>query len=314
MIGALLSLALYAAPASAGEDLGGVLAADTLRPSVDSTTTLVTETHELPPSFDARATLVGSYKALVGYGPDGEIVDVIRDLAMVHWSAGARLGPVRLAAAVPAAVALKGEYFHGVLFAAGDPWFSLKVSPWADRPAGLAVDLAATVPLQASTIWAGSDGPTAELRLLGAIERERWSGALNLGVHAARAVPLTTGGLEGPSLGSQALLRAAVGWQLSEPWRLEAELVGATALVDRDPQSSPLEVLVGAVRADPDGRMVRLGVGAGLLPGVGAPAARVVLGVARRPAAPPAEEAPLEVRPPEPAPPPAEAQGTDAAI
>lgn len=271
-------------------DLGGTLRADDWRPPIDASGLLVTEGAGLGEGWEGRLDGSLAWHALSVYDASG--VDVLVDeLSLIQASAGRRLGPLRLGARLPLGAVLGADGLEKPAVAAGDPGLELKLSPWGDRraAAGLVGELA--VPLGGEALWLGTGGLSWSAALILDGHAGPWRLVLNGGLRGQTAKDLVLDSdTEGPTLARQLTARAALAWEMGRKAersaglsRISLEAQGATG---EDPlgagQARPLEVLLGFQREDQAGQSWRIGVGAGVLPGVGAPAARVTIGVGAR--------------------------------
>lgn len=259
-------------------DLGGTFTADPLAPTLDGIF-FATDTSALPAPYEGRLSGVLAYHPLVAYTADG-VTPVVGASATLHASAAWRLGPAQVGLRLPAVLILDAVGLDRPRATAGDPEIQVKLSPWADARLGLAALARVSVPLGGEALWAGAGSPTAAGELILDARQGPWTLGLNLGAAVQEPELLTLDGLsEGPRLGGQLTWRAGLG-RCGETRCLTAELVGATGLADLgEDQSSPLEALGAWRQTRPAGRSWWAGGAIGVLPGVGAPAARVFLGV-----------------------------------
>lgn len=276
MIALLLGAALAA-------DLGGTFAADPLAPALDGAL-YATDTTALPERFEARLSGVLAYHPLMSYTVDGASA-VVGAAATVHASGALRLGPARLGLRLPGVVMLEARGLDRPRATAGDPEVQLKLSPWAGGRLGAALLLRGSAPLGGEALWAGAGSPTGAAELLLDARQEAWTIALNLGLRAQEPELLTLdGSSEGPRLGGQLVLRAGLA-RCDEARCASVELLGASGLSDLgEAQGTPLEALGAYRKRRDDGRSWTVGGGIGVLPGVGAPAARLFIGVGEEPA------------------------------
>jgi len=121
----------------------------------------------------------------------------------------------------------------------------------------------------------GSSDPSAELGISGGMHRGRWSLGLNLAAHLAKEREVFD-----RHVGSEWLAGAGVGWELSLRTHLLGEVLAATPLSELGrSHESPVESLLGLRHRQ--GRLLwTAGAGPGLVPGVGAPTFRALLGLA----------------------------------
>ena len=268
MIAALLGLALAA---------DGVLPADPLRPSVDAAWGVVTEDTALPVITDARAALTWGHHPLVAWSSDGTQVAVVEDGLGLWASAAGRLGPARVGLSLPFYAILASP--GGPSAAVGDPGLDVKAA-WRFGPGGLGARALVTAPLGSAKGWAGAAGPTWAFDALIDVDGPRGHVGANVGLRGGQAVDLALAGGDGPVQDTQLVVRGVIGRDFGPDWRATAELLAAANADDalRTDLASPMEVLVGGTRRGQDGGWLRVAAGVGLLPGVGAPQWRLVVG------------------------------------
>ena len=276
MVVALLASALAA-------DLGGRFSADPWAPAMDGGL-IGTDTSALPEGYEARLLTTLAYHPLMAYTATG-VEPVVGAALTVHASAVWRLGPARLGLRLPGVALLSADGLDHPRATAGDPELQLKLRPWSSERAGVAVLLGGTAPLDGSAWWAGADGPTASAGLALDVHPGPWIAALDLGAELRPSTILTlSGDGEAPTLGGQWRARLGVGRQFQWSF-ISIEAAAATGVADPgEAVNTPLEVLAQLERRRPDGRSWRVGGGIGVLPGVGAPALRLLVGVGQRPA------------------------------
>ncbi len=261
-------------------DLGGTLAADGLHAPVDAGGLLAVDGARLPERWEARLDASLAHNALMAYNQT-EPYALVSDLATLRAAAGLRLGPVRVAGRLPVGALLRAEGLEQPSVAAGDPGLGLLVSPWSGAKVAPALSLDLTLPLGGAALWLGDGGPTLEAAAVLDGEAGPWRLCLNGGVRLQPRVDLVLyHEEEGPSQARQLLTRGALQRLLGQRTHLSLELAGALGLAPFGAaQSSPLEGLLGLQREMTDGQFLRAGLGLGLAPGVGAPAARLMVGV-----------------------------------
>lgn len=273
----LLGLAL-------GADPQGGFPADAWRPPLEADGLLAVEGAELPRGWEARLDGSWALRPLVAVG-EAETVPLVQHLLSVQASASGRLGPLRLGARAPLGAVIGGESVEKPSFAAGDPSLSLKLCSGAGRPLAAAVQAELSLPLGGERLWLGATGASFSALLILDARIGAWRLALDGGLRAQPEADLVWDSEErGPSLGRQALAAGAIAREIGENGRLSLEVSAALGLDPRlAPQSTPLELLAGWRGLRPDGGLWRVGLGVGVLPGVGAPAARLLVGGGARP-------------------------------
>lgn len=278
----LLSAALAA-------EVDGLFAADALRPPTDAGGLLAVDGATLPERWEARLDATLAHHALLAYGPEDPLL-LVEDALTVHASAGLRLGPLRVAGRVPLGALLRADGLDKVAVAAGDPGLSLKLSPWSGHKLAVALAGELSLPLGGDAVWLGDSGLC--WTALGVLDGRAgaWRLALNAGLRSQPAVDLIVGDdADSPTLHRQLLTNAALERQLGARTSLSLELSGALSLpTPAADQSSPMELLLGVQHQDVRGQILRAGAGLGLLPGVGAPGLRLMVGVGQRPKEQPA--------------------------
>ncbi len=157
----------------------------------------------------------------------------------------------------------------------GDVAFELKamaLDPEA-RPLGLAAGLRVTAPTTTGSVPVGAQGAGVGGQLIASHVSGPVTLAMNLGYDS---LPSTS--LDSYTMDDQITARLGTGLGVSDALAFSIEVVGKTtpsaALLD--PSNSPLEMLIGAHTRLSDDLVLRLGGGAGLTSGIGAPAARLV--------------------------------------
>ena len=270
--------ALLLLSAALAADLGGTFAADPLAPALDGPL-FATESTALPSGFEGRLSAVMAWHPLMSYSADG-VSAVVGAETTFHASGAFTLGPARLGVRLPGVLLLSADGLDRPRAVAGDPELQLKLSPWASERARAALLIRGSVPLGGEQMWAGAGSPAGGLTLILDAHQDAWTLALNLGVQAQEAELLSLdGSSEGPRLGGQGLARLGLA-RCGDQRCASVELLGATGLSDLgEDQGTPLEVLASFRQDREDGRGWTLGGGFGLLPGVGAPAARLFIGV-----------------------------------
>lgn len=233
--------------------------------------------------FAARMDLQRAQDPLVLRELDGDTHSVLRGVWQLDLAAAWGWRRLRIAGTAPV-ILRHGDAVDGGS-ALGDPGLQAKVAlrPGGPDRVGLAALLGGTLPLSGASRALGSPGATGHAGLvLDAAPGPAWLGLSG----AVVAGPRTTD--RGLTQDDALDLRAAIGLGLGGGNRLALE--GRTRTDLREPwaeaATSPTELLLSAHHARPGGLRLRAGLGAGLVPGVGAPAWRLLLGVGHQGASP----------------------------
>lgn len=241
------------------------------------------------PGFVARADLQHAHAPMVYVDGEGERTALIERATQLDLSAGWGWRRLRLEGTAPMVVLATGQDAHGqpAPSRAGlaDPALRARWSalPGGPGKAGLAVQLGGRLPMGGATHGMGQPGPTGLAGLVvDAAPGRLWTGAQAEVAVAPQAED------RGLSLDDRLDLRAAASLRVTGEEgggvRVGLELRADTAL--RAPWSegaaSPTELLLTGLHARPGGLRLRIGLGAGVVPAVGAPAWRLLVGVGHR--------------------------------
>lgn len=271
MIGLLLLRAAHGAP---------VLAADSFRPAPGSPDALLAPPVATAPGFQATADMGWSRGALVWQAEDGSRINVLQDaigLTVAAWQGTERGGGVGLTA--PMYVHLSGDLMApgpGL----GDLGLTGRAPLWQGDRVGLAGYVDLTVPMGGADRLVSDGAPTAAGGLiagLGARTRLRLAAGYRL-------MPEAT--LNSLTINDRVTVRASVVTPQRGAWSASAELNAEASYRQLSAESAPTELLLVGHHRSEAGRLLRLGAGAGLLPGVGAPTWRLTLGIGQASAAP----------------------------
>lgn len=269
-------LALLAAPAWA-QDLPALpaLSTSTLRPAPAAERAIALPSAAIEPGWTARADLQVLRNPLVYRADDGTTTSLLGWVAQVDLGAAWEVGNLRLSGSAPAILRYAGEGGEGA--ALGDPGLDLLVSLLPrEAPLALGLQGGLTLPLGASAVALGETGPTGQAGLL---VDGGWGPAWGAAQAGVRLRPQQDA--PGLTLDEALLLRAALAVRVVGDTHLAAELLSETALTApyAAAETSPAELLLSAAHRRPAGTGLRLGVGLGLVPAVGAPTWRLLLGV-----------------------------------
>lgn len=241
------------------------------------------------PGFVARADLQHAHAPLVLVDGEGERTELVRAAWQVDLSASWGWRRLRLEGTAPVVLHAAGEASASdspvQLAGLADPALRAR---WAALPGGadrvgLAAQVGARLPMQGWTQAMGAPGPTGLVGLIVDAAAGPWWA----GVQAEVAVAPQAQG-RGLSLDDRLDLRAAgsvrVAGDPAHGTRVGLELRADTALAAPWAQAatSPTELLLTGSQARPGGMRLRVGLGAGVVPAVGAPAWRLVVGVGHR--------------------------------
>lgn len=272
------------------------LDAEPFRPALDPGGLLTTESPAVAGRSSARADVWAAHNLLLWTPESGDAVALIGDTMTLHLAAGRTLGRTRIALSAPLHLLAGSETFDVPALIAGDVRLSVKrpLTGW------LAVQGDLSAGMGGDAYQLGSSAPRAEASLAAGRRGEQRALLANLGVRLQQATTLQTLSDGDLSLGNAAWYRVGVAQTLNPAHTLEmtAELHGAIASGSISGQ--PLEAMLGLQQQPPPsgrddgeregdgGGRVRVGLGVGLRPGIGAPAWRLLVGVGHEQAAPPA--------------------------
>ena len=211
------------------------------------------------------ADLVWTHRPLVFVRDDGEIVELVGDLVGAHVAAAGHLGPVRLEGQLPVYLLATGDLGSGAAVGDGSLGASLPVEA---GPVAIAPVARLNLPL-GGDVWAlGAGAPGADVGL-----NASWSGPVELGTNVG-ATLVAGEQAANVAVGNSAWLRCAVAYARDD-WHAGLETALETPLdaffvADGN---TPVELMLGGGR-----KALRAGLGAGVLPGVGSPSWRLVVG------------------------------------
>ncbi len=255
-------------------DAPPVVDVDVYAPSLGSTTGLSVEDTRRTVTSRARVDVSWAHAPLRFVPDDGPAEVVVADVWSVTLSGAAAAGPVLFGVAAPCSV-WRGAGAGGMEVAGPlvvDPTVGARVSiREGDALPGFGAAARLTVPTQAYVWSLGSPGPSWEALLVTDLDVGPTRLALDLGT---RGVPEVTVG-DGVFSGSF-VYRGAAAWPIGDHG-VTVEAIGSLAYRDVGASGRAAEGIVGGwVGVGPDTR-VRLGVGAPLSRGIGAPAYRLVV-------------------------------------
>ena len=258
----LSSLAMAASWPGDDDFVLPALSAELYRPAVDG---LGLTVERADGEGGAVADLVWAHRPLVFRRDSGEVVELVGDLVGAHVGAAGLAGPVRVEGQLPVYLLASGDLGSGA--AVGDAALGLSV-PLAAGPVALAPLARVGVPL-GGDIWAlGAGAWAGDLGF-----RASWRGPLELGLDTG--LTLVPGeDAANVAVGHNAWLRAGLAYG-RDAWRasLETSLKTPLDAFFVADGNTPVEVLLGG-----GWKSLRAGLGAGVLPGVGSPSWRLVLG------------------------------------
>lgn len=290
-------IAAWAWAALAVDPVVPAMSAQTWRPPLDAERTLWTDDAGVTDgAATAGLALAWTYEPIVWTAADGERVEVLRDAVQADVLAAWTFRRVRAGVDVPVHLLSTGEAVAGGagLGAVAADVKGVVLDP-SRAPVGLAVSgrLAlptATVdaPLAApGVVW--SVGGIADVRL-GA-----WLLAANVGTIGAPRAELGN-----VTLDDALYARLGAGWAASDAAGVSLDVAGQASYASplAGAAAAPVEAIAGGWVRVASAWVARGGLGRGLSPGVGAPAARVVLGLTYRPTrAAPVAAAPVATAP-----------------
>lgn len=285
-----MMMVLLAQLASAQEWPGGKaydpepLNADPFRPAMDPGALLATESAHVPDQFIARADLTQVHNPLIWISEEGEQVNLIGDAIGLHLGAGLGLGRVRLGASAPLIRLLESDAHEVPSVLAGDLALSAKYAILQGDGLALAGIGVVTLPLGADAFQLGHDGMSGDLGVaLGGGERLAWLTNVAYRLQPATALDNEAGVL---TLDDALLVRGGVSVPVGAQLALSGELLASLTPSDLVVESTPVEAMFGASHRTREGRLLRGGLGVGLIGGIGAPTWRLMIGIGHDPGAP----------------------------
>jgi hypothetical protein len=260
------------------------LNADPFRPAMDPGALLATESAGIPEQLIARADLTEVHNPLIWISEEDEQVNLIGDALGLHLSAARGLGRVRLGVSAPLIRLMASDAHEVPAVMAGDLALSGKVALKQGDGVRLAALTQLTVPSNADEYQLGHDTATAELVFI-ADGGQRLSWLVNAGY---RLQPTTQLVVESGELllDDALLLRGGIAAPVGEQTSLTGELLASLTPSALAVESTPVEVLLGARRHTREGRLLRGGLGIGVIGGIGAPTWRLMIGVGHDPGPP----------------------------
>lgn len=220
-------------------------------------------------------------RPLVAVYTDGTEVAALSDVLAVNLLSGISFGRLQVDAHIPLylstwgdaieAQPLLGDIEVGAKFVALDP---------ETNPLGLAPVVRFALPVAGEVAPLGSRGFDGSFGAAASKDLGPWLLAANLGVRVLPEVEL-----ENATWGSQFFVRAGGSRQIGERAGASLELSAAAGLAETagDAAANPVELLAGGWYRATDRLVVRAGAGTGLTRGIGAPSARVLVGVGWEP-------------------------------
>ncbi len=252
--------------------------ADQYRPLVEARHTLATEDSLVLDGFAASAELGWAHGLLFFEYDDGEVVGLVTDAAVAHLGAAWGTGRLRVGALAPLVLWTASDVEGRRTTALGDLELDAKVLLWQGEHHGVATYGRLSLPLGAADHQLGHAGPGLEA---GGVADVEWRG-LHIALNAAyQRMPKTE--LGELTLSSLLVWRAAVSFGLERGPRLTGELLARNRpgrFLQAD-GGTGLETL-GSVHLSVRGVPVRVGAGLGLMPGVGVPTWRLIVGLGHR--------------------------------
>jgi hypothetical protein len=272
--------------------------ADPFRPAMGPGALLATESAHVPDQFIARADLIQVHNPLIWISKDGEQFEFIGDAIGIHLGAGRGLGRTQLGISAPLIRLLTSDTEAVPSVLAGDLALSAKYAVLQKDWLALAGIGALTFPLGADTFHLGHDGISGDLGVaMGGGEGLAW--LTNIAYRIQPSVSLSNVA-EVLVLKNAVVVRGGVSLPVGEQLALSGELLTSFIPTDLMAESTPMEVMVGASHQTREGRLLRGGLGVGIVGAVGAPTWRLMIGIGHDPGAPlilVPEETPLPQQP-----------------
>ena len=264
----LLSLLLWAAPVRAEDAAVPLeLPVDLYRAAPGSADALVTPPLLAPAGFGATADLTLGRRLLTYRLGDGPEQLLVRNAAAVHLTASWGQPRWDVGLSLPTYAHLDGELVPaGGVGALGDVGVQARAGL---LPGLLSLALSATLPTATQDTMTGYGTLTGQASL---IVGGRY-------LRAAAGYMLAPSVQIGPERADDRLLLSAQGsWSPAPDWTLSAEVWTAFSYRATTAASVPGELLLSGYRGLPAGGQLRMGLGAAILPGIGVPSARLVVG------------------------------------
>lgn len=251
--------------------------ADLYRPAPGAVDALVTAPLRAPVGFSASADLSWGRRLLTHQLGSLPPEVLLRDAVSVQVAAAWGQPRWDVGLSLPTYAHLAGTAFpEGGAGALGDPGVQgrLGLTPWLSALAG------ATLPLGDTARMTGYGQATGQLGLIAGGEHLRAA----LGYLLAPTVNIGNNPAD-----DRLHLSIRGGLDLSPRWSLSAEAWTTASYRDIERTSLPGELLISSHhRLSGGAGLLRMGVGTAILPGVGVPAARLVVGMGQSPAPAPA--------------------------
>lgn len=271
--------------------------ADPFRPTLDPGGLLSTESAMVPAELIVHADLTQAHNPLIWMSDGGEQLAIIGNAMGLHLGAGLGLGRWRVGARTPLLRLFGSDAHKTPSTMAGDLTLSGKYAIIQGdrlRMAGL-VDV--SVPLGAHIFQMGDDFLTMEPRVaLGGGQRIRWLANVGYRLQSRKELITANGTLD---LTSPVTGCGGVAFPLSRQLALTMEGLVAFSPSALAIASTPVEGMLGLQHQHEEGRILRGGVGIGIVGGIGAPTWRLMLGVGHDPGSTPVI-APAPPQPPQP--------------
>jgi len=294
-------LAQLAAAQSASESVSDTLEpfnADSFRPAMGPGALLATESARVPDQFIARADLTQAHNPLIWIDEDGSQLDLIGDAIGIHLGAGRGLGRTQLGISAPLIRLITSDTEAVPSVMAGDLALSAKYAVLRRDRLALAGIGVLTVPLGADIFHLGHDGISGDLGVaMGGGEGLAW--LTNIAYRIQPSASLDNAA-EALTLKNAAVVRGGLSLPVGEELALSGELLTSFIPTDLMAESTPIEVMVGASHQTSEGRLLRGGLGVGIIGAIGAPTWRLMIGIGHDPGAPlilVPEETPLPQQP-----------------
>jgi len=259
-------------PTVASPDLN----AQYFRPSLDSTRTFWVDESQVAEQLFAPKLLLHYTNRPLVYAPDvGDDIPIVGGVAQADLMMSASYDRFRLGVDVPIylvadGIAASGETGLGDLSIDGKA--RLSDTEW---PVGLA--LSGRVYLPTATVDNALGSPNTGWEVSTILDKrfldDKALVAANVGIRGGPRQDLET-----ITVDDYLTWRAGAAYDLKDWVALSGELVGGYNLAGGDERAVPLEAMLGAHVLSDDVN-IRIGGGAGLTPGIGAPDYRVVLGI-----------------------------------
>lgn len=234
-----------------------------------------------PNAWYAGTQLVYAYRPVVAEYSDGSREAIVGGSFGMHLLGGYTIqGKARLDLDIPfyPYVGAKGADWNGVSF--GDLRLGATVPVWGNKDFSFGLMPEITLPTGELEAYNGAGSVTARLRAAGQYRfAERYTANANLGITLGKAQEL--GDL---TFGSNLYVGLGLGAQLNEDWGVGGELDGTVGLSGGlgPYNQNPFELHGYGSYTGLDNFVITAGLGTGIVSGVGAPALRMIAGIAWR--------------------------------